>query len=258
VPRASHSHCQKCTQGTVLTGFEIAFITLLSFTASVVSVATGFGGGMMLLAFSTLVLPISAVVPLHAVIILASQCNRVWAFRQDIRWDVVRPFVLGSAGGAILGAASYSIMPEFAISLVLGLTLLSLVWLPPSSWRPNLPKPLIWMGVFHTWISTITGVGGLLQGYMIRGDFSRHAIVGTVAGCGMGMTAFKVAGYLWVGFDYSPYLLVIGLALITAVFGTLLGRYALRFISDTQFRVALRWILTLMALRLFWVAWSLY
>lgn len=216
------------------------------------------GGGIFLLAVSTFVLPISAVVPVNSTIIIASLFFRLMYFHRYILWDLSRPFAIGAVIGAILGVTTFSLLSEFAISLMLGITILAMLWLPPIPLRINLPKPFLWLGAAHTWLSAITGLGGLLQGYLLRGKHPRHAIVGTIAACMFWMSILKISGYIWIGFDYSPYFTLILIAIFASFLGTWVGKRFLGYITDNQFRLIMRLILTLMAVRLFWVAWSLY
>ena len=245
-------------EGNHLTGIEIAFIGLLSFVAAVISAVTGMGGGIFLLAASTFILPIYAVVPLNSAFILASQFFRLLSFHRYILWDIGKPFLVGTLIGALVGVHTYALLSEFAISLLLGLTLLGMLWAPPIKLRIPLPLPFIWLGAVHTWLSAVTGLGGLLQGYLLRGRYSRQAVVGTIAGCMFCMSILKIVGYAWVGFDFQPYFQVIAWAVLAGFLGTWAGKRFLSYITDEQFHLVLRWILTLMAVRLFWVAWTLY
>jgi uncharacterized membrane protein YfcA len=216
------------------------------------------GGGIFLLAVSTFILPISAVVPVNSTIIIASLFFRLVYFHRHILWDISRPFALGSIVGAVVGVQTFSLLSEFAILVMLGLTILAMLWMPPIKIRANLPMPFLWLGAVHTWLSAITGLGGLLQGYLLRGKHARQAIVGTIAACMFWMSILKIIGYIWVGFDYGPYLTIILLAILASFLGTWVGKRFLGYITDDQFRWGMRLILTLMAVRLFWVAWSIY
>lgn len=216
------------------------------------------GGGIFLLAVSTFILPISAVIPVNSTIIIASLFFRLVYFHRYILWDISRPFAFGAVVGAVVGVQTFSLLSEFAISAMLGLTILAMLWLPPLKIRANIPMPFLWLGAVHTWLSAITGLGGLLQGYLLRGKHRRQAIVGTIAACMFWMSILKIAGYVWVGFDYSPYLSIIPIAILASFLGTWVGKRFLGYITDDQFRLVMRLILTLMSLRLLWVAWSLY
>ncbi len=120
-----------------------------------ISTLAGMGGGIVLLAASTFILPISAVIPLNGVFILGSQISRLYHFYQHIDWSITRPFVLGSALGAVLGAQTFALMSEFVISLCLSVMIVGIVWLPPLNLRLSLPWPYAWTGVLHTWLLTL-------------------------------------------------------------------------------------------------------
>ncbi len=237
---------------------ELSLLVFFSFAASIVSTFAGMGGGIVLLATATLVLPISAAIPVNAAILLGGQFSRLFYFYKHIRWDIAVPFVLGSAFGAAVGAKAYALMPDYLLSLVLGFTILALIWLPPVNVSVKLPMPYVWLGAAHTSLSTITGLGGLLQGVLLRGAFTRHMIIGTIAASLCCMSIFKVVSYIWVGFDYWHYVYAIGLSTVAGVIGTVLAKRWLHKVSEPVFRSVMRWMLTLFSLRLFWLAYHLY
>ncbi len=216
------------------------------------------GGSIVLLACLSLVLPITAVVPLVSAVLVGAQLFRFITFYRYINWAIAVPFVGGAVVGAAIGAYSYALMPDYLLCGTLGVTLLAILWLPRIRLRFQLPYPYWWLGAVHTWLSTITGLGGLLQGTLLRGNYTRHAIIGTIAASLSCMSILKVVGYIAVGFDFSLYWWAICLATLVSVPGTWVGKHALKYVSDHQFRWALRWFLTLFSLRLFWLAYGLY
>ena len=62
--------------------------------------------------------------------------------------------------------------------------------------------------------------------------------------------AFKIAGYVYYGFDYSPYYTIIVAAAGASFIGTWIGRKIVDKIPEKQFRVAFRVLITVTALRL--------
>lgn len=237
-----------------MTEFELLALVSASFFAAIVSVLAGMGGGIFLLAMSTLIFPITIVIPLNGAFFVGAQFSRVVHFFKYIDWPTARAFTLGALAGAAIGAKTYSLMSELIITLMLAVTILLTAWMPPVKSNINVLHPFLWIGVCHTWISTITGVGGLMQGAMLRSGNSRNIIVGTIAGSLLTMSILKTIGYVWVGFDYSPYLLAISLSIATGFLGTWVGKRYINLISEQQFRTVMRWILTLFAIRLLWSA----
>ena len=79
-------------------------------------------------------------------------------------------------------------------------------------------------------------------------------MVGTIAGTLLFMALFKSTGYLLAGFDYRPYLGMIGLCWVMGIAGTSIGSWCLDSLPDRVFRQLIKIAVTLFALRLFWQA----
>jgi len=78
--------------------------------------------------------------------------------------------------------------------------------------------------------------------------------VGTMAASLTGMGVFKITGYALNGFDYTPYLLTIGLSVVVAFLGTLVGKLVIDRISETVFRTVFRVFVTVTALRMVYLS----
>jgi len=209
------------------------------------------------LASTSLLLPVSVVVPLNGVLILAGQVTRVTQFYRYINWDITLPFIPGSIVGATVGTMIYVAMPETLIAFMLGCVLLWFCWIPPSDGARNLAKripfPYFWVGLVHTFLSTVSGAGVLFQSMMVNSKLPKESIVATIAGTLLFMALFKSVGYLIAGFDYQPYLGVIALSWVMGIAGTMLGKRCLDILPDRYFRFMLRALITLFACRLFWL-----
>ena len=67
------------------------------------------------------------------------------------------------------------------------------------------------------------------------------------------MGVFKIAGYVFYGFDYSPYLVTIAAAVAVSFLGTALGKKLGSRLSEDKFRLIYRVLITITALRLLYV-----
>ena len=69
--------------------------------------------------------------------------------------------------------------------------------------------PLTWIflpvGVAHSFLGTVFGVGTLLQPTILRTPLTKLQITGTLAACLLCMDVFKLTGYIAHGFDYRDY-----------------------------------------------------
>ena len=235
----------------------LILIPLICFIGSFFSTLAGLGGGLFTLASTSLLLPISIVVPLNGVLILAGQVTRVAQFYRHISWEITLPFIPGSMIGAALGTMIYFALPETLIAFILGCVLLWFCWVPPSDGARRLaariPLPYFWVGIVHTFLSTISGAGVLFQSMMVHSKLPKEGVVATIAGTLLFMALFKSTGYLLAGFDYRPYLLVVTLSWVMGIVGTMLGKLCLNQLPDKYFRILIRSVVTLFALRLFWM-----
>ena len=121
-----------------------------SLAASIFNAAFSVGGAMIILAITSTVLPIQAIVPIHSTLLIGSTLTRVMFFWEYIDWKIVFPFMFGALLGAFIGARIYIELPETFIALAIGVVMIVAVWLPNISWRPRLRHPWVVVGFTHS------------------------------------------------------------------------------------------------------------
>ncbi len=230
-------------------------IIIGSFAASAISAAFAVGGGFLMLAIVTSVVPISAAVPMHSATLLGTSVGRSLFFFNYADWSIVRPFIIGALVGALLGAGIYVNLPEFVIAGVIGCMILATVWAPAIHWRPSFSHPFFYVGVVHAFLSSLFSFGGLMQPLMLRTKLLKMQITGTLAISLLVMNVFKLAGYYSFGFDFRPYLPVIIAAIAAGIPGALLGKHLANSVPEEKFRMIFKIIMTAFALRLLYRAW---
>jgi uncharacterized membrane protein YfcA len=229
---------------------ELVVVTLGGFVASFVNAAFATGGIYIVLATSTAVFPVAVAVPLQSVFAMGSLLARVVVFWQHIQWPIVLAFAAGSTVGVYLGAQVFVNLPEGLIALLLGILLLLLIWMPLGNFTLPMKHPFAFVGVLHSFIGTVFGVGALLQPTILRTTLQKLAITATLAACLAIMDVFKIIGYLSHGFDYRPYIPHIALAVIAGFVGTWCGKRVTHRISESTFRRVFKWLVTIVALQL--------
>jgi uncharacterized membrane protein YfcA len=211
------------------------------------------GGALIILAITSTVLPIQAIVPIHSTLLIGSTATRVLFFWEHIDWRIAGPFLVGSLFGALIGARIYIELPEALIATAISVLMLVAMWLPKINWRPRIRHPWVIVGFIHTLISTLFAYGALLHSIILHTDLKRQQVVGTMAGGLTGMGVFKIAGYVFYGFDYSPYLVTIAAAVGVSFLGTAVGKKLGSRLSEEKFRLIYRVLITITALRLLYV-----
>ena len=240
--------------------FLIFIVPVIVFAGAFLSTVAGMGGGLLILASCSMILPVSVVIPLNGVFVFAGQITRTFQFHRHIAWHITLPFIPGSVLGAFIGTVIYFNLSDTAIALILGTVMLWFSWVPASATSKKLaekiPVPYFWVGIIHTFLSTVSGAGGLLQSLMVNSKLSKESIVATIAGTLLAMSIFKSVGYFLAGFDYTAWLEVILLSWLAGVAGTTVGKISLNRMPDAFFRKLIKTMVTVFALRLFWRAVS--
>ncbi|PSL19733.1 sulfite exporter TauE/SafE family protein [Shimia abyssi] len=225
-------------------------ITLASLIASFVNAAFATGGVYILLIASVSVLPISAAVPLQSAFAAGSLSARIYYFWRHIDWRIVRTFVVGCLFGVYFGTRTFVVLPDAVISTALGCVLLVLIWLPKGRINIPLRHPFFLVGVTHSFLGAMFGVGGVLQPLLLRTDLLKLQVTGTLAACLLTLDVMKVTGYVSFGFSYFDYIPHIIGATLAGFVGTSLGKRATHHVSETLFRRVFRILVSLIALRL--------
>lgn len=229
-------------------------IVLGSFLAAVSNAAFSSGGAMIVLAVTSTVLPVAAIVPIHSTLLIGSTSSRMVVFREHIQWRIAGPFLLGSFVAVAIAAPIYVQLPDKLIAAAIAIVMLVAIWLPGISWRPRIRHPWLIVGFIHAFLSTLFAYGALWHAIILHTGLTRRQIVGTMAAGLTGMSIFKIAGYALNGFDYRPYLAVIALSVLVAFIGTWVGKQIIDRISERVFRLVFRALVTVTALRLVYVA----
>lgn len=224
-----------------------------SFLAAISNAAFSSGGALIVLAVTSSVLPVSAVVPIHSTLLIGSTASRAYVFRQHIDWRIAGPFLAGSLVAVAIGARLYFALPEAMIGIAIAIVMLVAIWLPGISWRPKIGHPWAVVGFIHSLLSTLFAYGALLHAVILHTGLQRRQVVGTMAAALTGMGLFKIAGYTLNGFDYGPFIVVILFAVGAAFLGTWVGKRINDRVSEAAFRLVFRALVTLTALRLLYV-----
>ena len=233
-----------------LANHAVYVIVLGSFIAAFSNAAFANGGAMIILAVTTTVLPVSAVVPIHSTLLIGSTVSRAVVFRDHIDWRITISFLVGSVIAVVIAAPIYVSLSDETIALAIAIVMLVAIWLPGISWRPKLRHPWALVGFLHSFISTLFAYGAVLHAVILHSALKRRQIVATMAASLTGMAVFKIVAYAANGFDYTPYLVAIALSIVAAFAGTWIGKLVIDRISETVFRVVFRLLVTITALRL--------
>ncbi len=229
----------------------------ISFLTSSLAAAIGMGGGVLLLAAMPGLLPLEAILPLHALTQLASNVSRAGFGWRSIEWRLVPPLVVGAVAGAWLGGAIYARLSLAWLPAVMGLFVLFITWWPLPAPRGRGGPALMLLGFYQTGIGMLAGATGPL-GAAVLAHYGRQRdwlVVNTAVYMSINhllrALAFGLLGFSLQG--WWP--LLLGMVVATVV-GSWAGTRLRQRLPQTNFAFWFRVLVTLLALRM--IALSLF
>ncbi|NLY13035.1 MAG: TSUP family transporter [Gammaproteobacteria bacterium] len=227
---------------------------------SAMTAALGIGGGVLLLAILSMLLPAAAVIPLHGLVQLGSNANRAILTARYIRWPALYWFAPGVVLGALLASVLLIELPSWLLQLSIAGFILVLCWGPPVPQVATRALGTFLAATFTTFLSHFVGATGPLVAAFIKQQQQgqRQATVATFAAAMTLQHAPKILVYSVAGFVFYEWLGLALLMILAGVVGTKLGLKVLYASSDQRFALVFNVLLTLLALRLIWQALGAY
>lgn len=234
----------------------LLLIVTAGFT-SMMTAAMGIGGGLLLLAVMGQIVPLNALIPVHGLVQLGSNANRALMMRRHIDWRMAGLFAAGAIPGAILASMVVIQLPLVTIQLCIGLFILWLVWGPKLSKHELSKASFMLMGALTTVLTVFVGATGPMVGAFIhRNSFDRFRTVGTFATCLSVQHMLKAAVFSFIGFSFIDWLGLSLLMVASGALGTWIGLNLLKKIPPERFSLIFKTLVTLLAIRLIWLAVS--
>jgi len=242
-----------------LSNIDVIILAVTSFFTSFLTAALGIGGGMVLLAVMAQLMPVQAIVPVHGAVQWGSNAGRAAIMRPHIDWRLLLYFFAGSLVGAFAGGQIVVTLPVAYIQLILGCFILYSTWKPKggSATAKANERSLLTCGLFSTLLTMFVGATGPFVSVVVkRMELGKLRQVATMSACLVLQHSMKVVVFAFLGFSFAPYLGFIMLLIGVGFIGTLVGRQLLERMSEALFLKLLNALLTVLAIRLLWIAIS--
>lgn len=219
----------------------LAGLAIIAVLTSFISGIFGMAGGMLLIGFLLLMLPVPVAMVFHGVIQIAANGWRSWLWRYHINWRVVAEFGLGSLFSLVVFSSFAFVPPKWAVLMAVGLTPFIALSVPHNI-SPNIERhgQAFLAGAIGGALQLVSGVTGpILDVFYVRTGMSRQTNVSTKA-CAQIMGHLTKVIYFGAlvaspgGRDLEQWL-VMAFAAVFAVIGTSLSRSVLDRLSDKQF-----------------------
>jgi uncharacterized membrane protein YfcA len=230
------------------------WLPLIGFAAASFSTVAGFGAGIILITFATLVMDVKEVIPISTLFFFGLSSTQLLLFRKSVDWPTVKLFCLGSLPGVLLGMALFDLLPGYAVKRVIALVVIgycanALLKLIPER-RPTVGQTVAISAVTGV-VDAVTASGGTLQAplFLARG-LRKEMFVASFATTSVLLNPLKVGIYWAMGYFKPGNLDLVALLTLAGFAGVLVGRLLLQRISGAAFKTLAVGFLMVLGLKL--------
>jgi len=228
----------------------LLLIALAGFT-SFLTAALGAGGGLLLLVVMASIMPMSVVIPIHGLVQLGSNANRMLMTFRYIDSQMLAFFSIGAIIGAISAAFLVVELPLELMKIAVGLFVIFLLWGATPTIRETSKLWRVVVGVGTTFISMFVGASGPLVGSLLQvNGYEKMRFMATFSSCMTFQHLLKAFVFGAIGFSFWQWLPLVLAMIISGAAGTWLGLKQLTKISTDKFKVIFKFILTILSVQL--------
>jgi len=219
----------------------LAALAVVAAATSFISGIFGMAGGMLLVGFLLMLMPVPVAMVFHGVIQLAANGWRAWLWRRHINWRIALQFGMGCIFSLAIFSFVRFVPPKPVVLLAIGI-MPFIALAVPLHVAPNIERrgQAFAAGALGGAIQLVAGITGpLLDMFYVRAGMTRQVNIATKSAAQITGHLTKIA-YFGVmvaspaGRDPEQWLvMVFGAAF--AVLGTTLSRFLLDRMSDRQF-----------------------
>lgn len=225
---------------------------VLSLFTSFLSAAFSLGGGIVMLAVLSPLLPTSSLIPVHGIIQLGSNFGRAVLLFKHIKRDAILPYAIGCTVGSFLGGSIFTNIPEQYIKLAIGLFIIFSVF----GKLPKVKSGYLWLaGFVVSFMAMLLGASGLLMASFVKSmKLNPTDHVATHAGMVTFQHLSKSIAFGFFGFQFISYApLLIGM-IASGFVGTIIGKKLLISQGKVYFQNVLNVILVVAGISMLWEA----
>lgn len=236
-------------------GIIFAGLSLTAFLGTFIGVVTGTAGGLMVLAIMAFFFPPATLVPLHTLVQLGASTSIALILRRFILRATVLPFMIGAAIGAALGAQIFIALPTALLQGIIGGFILLLTWLPKFTRMGSERNRFAVLGFVATFVGMFVSATGTLIGpFVVNASPERRNHAATMGALMCISHVTKIIAFGLLGVAVGAYVPLILAMIGGAAMGSWVGGKALSRVPERLFRTVFKILLTVLGLRLVWVA----
>ncbi len=244
--------------------FLLALITCFT---SAFAAMLGQGGGLMLMAVLPGFVPAPALVAIHSVVQASSNGSRAYLSRKQINWPIIWPVAIGTIMGAAIILPVIPLLNWQWMQAVIAIYILWLTWgkfitLPKLlsckfTFKHILGSPFIRLGILQGSLGMALGATGPLGGALLLSKgLSKDAIVSSNSFIMLVSHLVKILFFSVLGVQFLNHVPLLLSLCLAAVIGSIIGSRFRNRLPEKLFFPLFKGLLTLLALRMLFLAFS--
>lgn len=232
---------------------QVLLLCLLTFVASGIGTATGFGTSTIMVPVLTLFVPIPIALLFVGIIHLCGDVWKVILFKTGFDWKLILRFGLPGIIASFLGASLSLDVSALPFKRILGVFLIVYVvflFLKREWAIPNTQGTAVCGGLLSGLFAGFFGVGGAVRGaFLAAFNLPKEVYVFTSGLIALFIDVTRVSRYVWGGTILAPDLLYSLMACIPISFaGSYLAKKFLNRMPQESFRVFVGFFLALVGI----------
>ena len=227
-----------------------AFFTLLSFLTSLLTSIFSLGGGLIMLVALAQSFSPGTLIPLHGAIQLSNNLSRTFVYKEFFEWDLIQNILIATTFGALGGILLFGAIPEQILIWLIAGTILFLTWAPLDNFILSVMRNDWFCGFISGFAGIFIGANGpLVTAYMRTKNLSPEFLVANHGAVMIYQHSIKIILFMYFfSFSLKEYLFFILILAVAGYAGAVLGKRLITSISYESFNIALKLLLSLLAL----------
>lgn len=228
----------------------ISFFAALSFVTSLLTSIFSVGGGIiMLVALAQSFSPVT-LIPLHGAIQLSNNLSRTFVYRKFFKWYLIQNILIATTIGSVGGILLFGAIPEEALIWLIVGTILFFTWAPLDNFVLSIMKNDWFCGLISGFAGIFIGANGpLVTAYMRTKNLNPQSLVANHGAVMIYQHSIKILLFIYFfGFSIGEYLFFILILAIAGLAGAVLAKAIISLIPYESFNIALKILLTFLAL----------
>ena len=189
-------------------------------------------------------------IPLHGAIQLSNNLSRTFVYRKFFKWYLIQNILVATTIGSIGGILLFGAIPEEVLIWLIAGTILFFTWAPLDNFILSIMKNDWFCGLISGFAGIFIGANGpLVTAYMRTKNLNPESLVANHGAVMIYQHSIKILLFIYFfGFSIGEYFFFILILAIAGFAGAVLAKAIISLIPHESFNIALKILLSFLAL----------